>query len=136
MIEIIFIVWLTCLALSAPLTVWNIKSVLKIKKSNSVQHLNRNLAKIGRFWSISSDSIQNLSDSDPEQDLQKSLRSYYLIGGLGFFSLPGLLFLIIVSVSMHMISNHKTNFIMKSDLAKSDLDTESVQLFFNSHDLH
>lgn len=136
MIEIILILWISCLALSIPLTIWNIKSVLKVKKSSSIQHLNHNLEKIGQFWSISSDSIQSLSDSNPEKDLQKSLRSYYLIGGLGFFSLPGLLFLTIVSVSMHMITSHKTNFIMNSDLAKSDLDIESIQQFFNSHDLH
>jgi len=136
MIELIFIVWFTCLALSIPLTFWNIKSALKIKNSNSVKNLNGNLAKIGRFWSLSSDSIQSLSDSNPEEDLKKSLRSYYLIGILGFFSLPGLLFLIIVSISMHVLSKNKTNFIMKSDLAKSDLAVESVQLFFNSIDPH
>lgn len=135
MIELIFVVWFACFALSVPITFLNIKSVLKLKKSNSIQNLNRNLVKIGRFWSLSSDSIQSLSESDPEQDLQKSLRSCYLIGILGFFSAPGLLFLIIVSVSMHVMSNSKTNFIMNSDLAKSELDVESVQLFFNSFDL-
>lgn len=129
MIEIIAGVWLTSLLLSIPITAWNIHTVLQSKRSPKYTVLNSNLAKIGLFWSLSGEQFMPLAKGNPDDDARKLLRTYLIIGCLGFLSLLGLIFLSIVTVSLHvLVKSRKADRVMKSELAiNADLSPIEVQ---------
>lgn len=128
MIEIIAGVWATCFLISLPITFWNVRSVVQKAKSPQFKTLNLNLAKVGMFWSLSSDGFQPLGERTPKDDTRKAMRSYMLIGGLGIFSVIGLLLLIAVSLSMHLLVNRTAQRVFASELTKNpNLDPKATQ---------
>lgn len=128
MIEIIAGVWATCFLISLPITFWNVRSVVQKAKSPQFKTLNLNLAKVGMFWSLSSDGFQPLGERNAKDDTRKAMRSYMLIGGLGIFSVIGLLLLIAVSLSMHLLVNRTAQRVFESELTKNpNLDAQATQ---------
>ncbi len=128
MIEIIAGIWLACFLISLPITFWNVRSVVSKAKSVQLKILNLNLAKIGMFWSLSADGFQALGEKNPKEDIRKAMRSYILIGGLGIFSVIGLLLLIVVSLSTHLLVSRTTQRVFESELShNSDLDARATQ---------
>lgn len=119
--------WLFSFLLSVPITAWNIRSAIKAANSEQIKVLNRNLAQVGLFWSSSSDSFQSLAESDPDRETKNSIRNYGFLGGLGLLNIPGLFFLIIVSVSIPLILGKEKQAILESDLAKTELDLERIR---------
>jgi hypothetical protein len=133
MIEIIAGVWLSCFLLSLPITFWNTRSVLKKSRSPQFKTLNKNLEKVGLFWSLSSEAFLPRAEKSSEVDVRKALRSYLLIGCLGIFSVIGLLLLIAVSLSMHLLVNRTAERVFASELAKNpDLDVQATQELVSS----
>lgn len=128
MIEIIAGVWATCFLISLPITFWNVRSVVSKAKSLQFKTLNLNLAKIGMFWSLSSDGFQPLGERNSQDDVRKAMRSYMLIGALGIFSVIGLLLLIAVSLSMHLLVSRTAQRVFESELTKNpNLDPKATQ---------
>ncbi|MBS1969531.1 MAG: hypothetical protein JSU04_04465 [Bdellovibrionales bacterium] len=133
MIEIIAGVWATCFLISLPITFWNVRSVVQKAKSPQFKTLNLNLAKVGMFWSLSSDGFQPLGERTAKDDTRKAMRSYMLIGGLGIFSVIGLLLLIAVSLSMHLLVNRTAQRVFASELTQNpNLDAEATQALVTS----
>jgi hypothetical protein len=128
MIEIIAGVWATCFLVSLPITFWNVRSVVQKAQSPQFKTLNSNLSKIGLYWSVSSESFQPLNERHAKDDVRKAMRSYMLIGGLGIFSVIGLLLLIAVSLSMHFLVSRTAQRVFESELTKNpNLDTHATQ---------
>lgn len=130
MAEFLGYLWLGSFLVSLPFTLWNVVSVLQTARKPEMRVLNDNLAKAGLFWSLSTESLlETETHSNPDEDLKKSLRGMILLGGLGLLSLLGLLFLMIVSISLRvLIRNKKTEIAFKSPLAHDpDLTEEQVK---------
>jgi hypothetical protein len=136
MIEIIAGVWLISFLLSIPITVWNVHTVMRSKRSSEYSVLNSNLAKIGLFWSLSNEQIVSLSEGDPDKDANKLLRTYLMIGGLGLLSVFGLIFLSIVSLSIHvLVKSRLAAKVLNSDLAKNpDLQPGDIEMLVKDLD--
>jgi hypothetical protein len=120
MIEIIVGVWLTSLLLSVPITLWNFTSIRRRTESPEYATLNSNLLKVGQFWSLSNDSFVQLSESNPEADIKKLKRTYLMIAALGLLSVFGLIFLSILSFSIHVLAKSRlTQQVFHSPLANN-----------------
>lgn len=98
-------------------------------RSRKLALVNQNVAGLGLFWSLSSESFKSLDESNPDQDLKTVVRSCLLIGGLGLLSLLGLIFLLIITLSMHFfVKSRKSEKVFSCDLAKtSGLDLEMAR---------
>lgn len=128
MVEILGFIWLTCFILSGIITGLNIWSVVKMSKSSEFKVLNENLAKIEMFWSLSSENVQPLNEGNSEADVKKVIRTYILLGGLGFFSLIGFSILFVVSLSMRMLVGRAAKALLRSPLTTdTGLSVESIK---------
>lgn len=106
--------------MSLPLTVWNVRSVLRAARSQETLTLNENLKQHGLYWSISRESIQSIDALSPEDDLKKAIQNFILLGALGLFSFLGFFILFVVSLSLHFfIRNRSTEEIFSSELSRT-----------------
>ena len=62
MLEIIIGVWLGSLLLSILLTGLNIRYAINLKRSSKYKVLNASLAKVGKYWSLTTENFKNLSE--------------------------------------------------------------------------
>jgi hypothetical protein len=128
MIEIIAGVWLTSFALSIPITALNVRYAYKLARSAKYAMLNQNLAKIGLYWSLSSESFKSVSEGSALKDEQSAARSYLFMGALGLLSAFGLLFLIILTLSLQfLVKNRLTRRVFHSALTSdTSLSAEEI----------
>lgn len=129
MVEILLLIWISCLVFSVPLTIWNIHSVLKVARSEEVAILNENLKPFKLYWSLSQDDFIPIESLSPADDLRKAVINFVLLGLLGFFSIIGLVILFVVSLSLHFfIRNRRVENVFKSNLSRiRNLDPNEAQ---------
>lgn len=128
MIEILFFLWLASLLLSLPITALNFCYAYKLAKSAKYSVLTRNLAKIGLYWSLRTETFAELKNGSPDLDARKAMRTYLQLGGLGFLSVPGLLFLILLSFSLTVLAKSRlARNVFRSELVRnSKLSSEEI----------
>lgn len=128
MIEIVVGIWAVCLVLSLMVSGFNIYMVRRRLNSVKLKTLNANLEKLNLYWSYTNSNFQTLSPDIVTHDKNRSLRQAYAITLLGLLSIPGLLILLAVVLSIHFLAKtRKEMAVMESDLAKVDsLSQEQV----------
>nr|WP_295903458.1 hypothetical protein [uncultured Bdellovibrio sp.] len=128
MIEIVVGIWAVCLVLSLMVSGFNIYMVRRRLNSVKLKTLNANLEKLNLYWSYTNSNFQPLSPDIVAHDKNRSLRQAYAITLLGLLSIPGLLILMAVVLSIHFLAKtRKEMAVMGSDLAKVDsLSQEQV----------
>lgn len=133
MIEIIVGIWLGALIISILLTVLNVRYAIQLKNSKKYITLNTNLAKVGKFWSLTTENFKNLSEGSAKSEEDQTVRTAFYLGGLGLLGAPGLLFLSVITVSMLFLSKSRfTRRVFHSDLATNlDLNLQQVRQFID-----
>lgn len=129
MIEIVLGVWFTCLSLSIIIVSINYHLTRKQLQSRSLEVLNHNLSKVGLFWSNSNADFTPLTENAVQLDAKKTLRNTLLVGLLGIASIPGLLLLTAVVLSVRFLArSRKEVATFRSDLVETeDLPVEEVE---------
>lgn len=118
MLEIIVGVWVGSLAISIIITGLNIWYAYKLTKSPKYLVLNKNLAKVDSYWSLSNENFKNFSEGSAKDDEKKQVRNFLLLGSLGFLSAIGLFFLIVLTLSLQfLVKSRLTRHVFRSELA-------------------
>jgi hypothetical protein len=135
MIEVLAAIYVTSFALSMMLVAWNYVVLSKQLRSESLSHINRNLKKIGMFWSVSSEDFSSLLESSIEKDASSALRSTLMLGILGLGSALGFVLLFVITLTMRLLkTNRRGRAVFHSALAKDpNLAPEQVQQLFQEY---
>lgn len=128
MIEIIVGAWLGGLVLSILVTTLNVRYAIKLARSKSYTHLNSNLAKIEKYWSLTTESFKDLREGAIKDEEWLTIRNYIFMGLLGFLGILGFIFLAIISFSMQFLAKSRfTRRVFHSELTRTiDLTSEQV----------
>lgn len=128
MIEVVVGVWLGSLLLSMVITAVNVRYALNLMRSSKYKVLNKNLVKVEKYWSLTTENFKNLGDGSAKNEEDQMIRTSIYLGGLGLLGAPGLLFLIVISVSMHFLAKSRfTRRVFQSELVtNTELSAEQI----------
>ena len=135
MIEIIVGVWLASLIISLFVVSFNYHLTRKRLQSERLKTLNLNLAKIDMYWSNSLANFAPLTPDAVENDAAKTLRNTLLMGLLGLASIVGLIFLLILVISLHFLARSRKELAtFRSSLATDkNLSVRDVQTLVSEY---